>query len=131
MIIADTSIWISFFRGSSQAITKHLSDLLDEQKLMLCSPIRVEILSGASPKNYRTLSSVLSALPLVEPGPDEWGLVDDWVEIAGRKGFRFSVADLLIAAVTQRHAKELWTLDGDFSHMSSLGFIQLHLFHNH
>ena len=125
MIVADTSVWVSFFRHENLILVRTLSALLDEQRVLMTSPTKIEILSGTSRKDYHRLKTLLSALPTVEPGAEEWGLIEDWVEMASLRGDRFSVADLLIAAITRHHAESLWSLDQDFVRMAKLGFVKL------
>ena len=49
MILADSSVWIDYFRGVSSRETDILDDLLDTESLMVGDLILTEVLQGFSP----------------------------------------------------------------------------------
>ena len=124
MIFVDTSVWINFFRGHSK-IVPALVNLLDNRQVALATPVWLEILSGAKKTEYVTLSRVLSALPRYTPTNDTWTLCEKWIEVSVGKGKRFSIPDLLIAAIATQNGGAIWSLDKDFQQMQTLGFVSL------
>ncbi len=124
MIVVDTSVWISFFRNDDHNLVQTLHQLLDDRRVLLAIPTRIEILSGAGKRDQPKLRKVFSALPLLVPEFEDWELIEGWVTIASERGDRFGVADLLIAALCARHSAKLWSLDNDFERMERLGFIK-------
>jgi tRNA(fMet)-specific endonuclease VapC len=127
MILIDTSVWIDYFRGRDRRLTSHLHRLLEDDRVALAAPVKIELLAGSSAKDRGRLQRVLQALPLFIPAPSTWERMEAWTETAVANGERFGVADLLIAALAAEGGMRLWSHDADFRHMQNLGFIQLHI----
>jgi len=126
MILADTSVWVAYFRASDPHLVAHLKALLEEDQIVLGIPVKLELLSGSSKKDQAQLRRVLSALPLLFPSENTWRRMEEWIEKAVSCGERFGIADLLIAALAADHSALLWSLDSDFERMQRLGLIKLH-----
>lgn len=125
MIIADTSVWIDFFRGRDTRTVQIVKDLLDQDQIAITIPIRIEILSGALKKQYPLLRRVLSALPVFYPTQETWSQIEKWIEWGLAMGERFGSMDLLIAAIAAEKGATLFSLDDDFRRMAKLGWIKL------
>jgi predicted nucleic acid-binding protein len=124
LIFVDTSVWVDALRGRTP--TKHmLDDLLEDGRVGLALPVRLEILAGASRHHFVRLRDDLSAIPTFVPGPATWNLVENWVEQAVQAGETFAVADLLIAAIASENRGGIWSLDSDFQRLERLGLIRL------
>ncbi len=125
MIVVDTSVWISFFRGSSPGITAELRARLDRDEVALPAPVLVELLAGASRADAPKLKRVLSALPQWRPADATWTTIETWASWASARGQRFGIGDLLIGGIAAAHGAAVWSLDGDFERMNQLGFVRL------
>ena len=125
MIVVDTSVWIDFFRGRNHKLIEKMRDLLDQDRVALTAPIRIEILSGVRPQQKPALNRVLSALPVFYPNQETWLKIESLIDEALSKGERFGAMDLLIAAIAQENNTHLWSLDKDFQRMEKLGWIEL------
>lgn len=127
MILVDTSVWITYFRGTDRKLILHLQSLLDEDSVTLGIPVKIEILGGSSTRDWPRLSRVLSALPVAVPVAETWARVERWIEIAVEAGERFGFADLLIAALAAERDMTLWSLDRDFHRLQQLGLVCLYV----
>jgi len=127
MILVDTSVWIDYFRGSDGRLTTHLQALLEDDRVALAAPVKIEILSGSSARDRVALQRVLQALPLLIPAQSTWERMEGWTEKAVAKGERFGVGDLLIAGLAADSDVPVWSRDEDFKRMQKLGFIRLHI----
>jgi predicted nucleic acid-binding protein len=63
---------------------------------------------------------------VVVPTEETWQLIERWIPTAADAGFRFDLADLLIAGVTNELGGLVWSLDSDFQAMEKLGFAHLY-----
>jgi predicted nucleic acid-binding protein len=126
LIFVDTSVWVDALRGKKRSVVEKLGSLLDEERVALAAPVRLELLSGASRSNLAKLRRVLSALPLYFPSDLTWQTLETWVERAVSEGERFGVGDLLIAAIAAEHAGSVWSHDSDFRRMARLDLVRLH-----
>src|ERR1700690_2782533 len=62
-VLVETSVWVSFFRGSSSVYTDQLAELLQNNGVSTTSIIRAELLSGTRTESeYRALGNMLSAI---------------------------------------------------------------------
>lgn len=126
MILVDTSVWIDFFRKGSPSLMRQLNELLDDDRVVLAAPVRLEILSGAPKHQKPMLRRLLSALPFFFPSEETWLRIETRIEHGHAKGQCFGAMDLLIAAIAQDHSFALWSLDSDFQRMASLGWVELY-----
>lgn len=126
MIFVDTSVWITFFTGRDVGVVRKLADLLDDDRVALSAPVRVELLSHVGRRQQALLSELLSAVPTFRSTDRTWDTLEEWATVAVRRGARFGAGDLLVAAIAAEHRGTLWSLDSDFERMSTLGFVDLH-----
>jgi len=126
MILADTSVWIAALRPADSREAEHLESLLDEDRVALAAPVRIEILSGASAPDQDRLRPLLAALPNWIPELSTWALIETWLAAAALAGQRFGMGDLLIAAIATEHQTPIWTLDTDFERMAQMDWVELH-----
>jgi hypothetical protein len=126
MILVDTSVWISYFRGTDRQLSARMHGLLDEDQIALAIPVKIEILGGSPSRESARLRSVLEALPVFYPSRHTWELMEGWIERAVDRGERFGVADLLIAALAAERGALLWSLDREFARMQKLRFVRLY-----
>lgn len=127
MICVDTSVWIAAFGNATGAEAIHLGELLEADAVILPTPVRLEILTGAPRTSLQQLRSRLAAVPEGLPDRGTWDRIETWVTTAVQARQRFGLADLLIAATAADHDAKLWSLDHDFARMEKLGFVTRYL----
>ena len=126
MIVVDTSVWVAANRRPAGSDAETLKQLLDADEVALAWPVRVELLSGTAKTSRKAFRKALSALPVALPTEETLRLVESWVPQAADAGYRFSVPDLLIAALAHELTALTWSLDEDFVQMEKLGFVRLY-----
>ncbi len=133
MIFIDTSIWIEFFRRSAargptrrtqDQIKRGLAQLLDEDRVALAVPVRIEVLSGVKKEQFSRLARLLNAVPTFTPSESTWELVERSALLGVTAGFHFGIGDLLIASIAEERQAPVWSLDTDFQTMELLGIVR-------
>lgn len=118
MILVDTSAWIEYLRatGSSAAIEvrRLLSDATGQ--IVMCEPIAMEILCGATNETHSTLERLVNGLPsLPVENAVDFRAAADIYRAARRAGETIrSINDCLIAALAIRHNARVIHCDTDF-----------------
>ena len=126
MIFVDTSVWIAAQRNPSSGEAERLRSLLDADVVEVALPVRLELLAGVARKSRRTFQRLFSALPVSYHTHDTWRRVSGWVVDAADAGHRFTMTDLLVAALAHERGALVWSIDSDFVQMEKLGFVRLH-----
>ena len=126
MIVVDTSVWVAAVREPSGTIATTLRKLIDTDDAVLALPVRLELLAGVKSDDRAALKRGLSALPVVVPSEETWRLIEGWIGPAADGGQRFGVTDLLIAGLASEIGALVWSLDGDFRRMESIGLARLY-----
>ena len=128
-VIVDTAIWSLALRRTEpdKNACQELTQLIEEQRVILLGPVRQEILSGYSEESkFELLRSRLSCFDN-EPVLDE-----DYIRAAQhhnlcrRKGVQGSHIDFLICACAVRLQAAIYTSDRDFQQYSKVLPIVLH-----
>ena len=72
MILVDSSVWVDYFKGVSNAPTDKLDDLLSHEPLAIGDLILTEVLQGFSDERaFNEARKMLTALIVVELGGQE------------------------------------------------------------
>ncbi|MEI9850584.1 MAG: PIN domain nuclease [Sphingomonas sp.] len=67
MILADTSVWIGFFRGSQSHEVDFLADLIERGRIVIGDLILTEMLQGCdTDREFREVRRVMRAFPVIE-----------------------------------------------------------------
>ena len=72
-IIADTSIWIEFFRNDNSRVSDYMKHLLRSGRIALTGMVLAEILQGIkSQREAGLVKSKLASLPFIETNRSIW-----------------------------------------------------------
>ena len=121
MVIADTSVWVDFLRGTKAPHCDRMASLLEEQSIALCDRVLQEVLQGVrSDAEFRRLGTRLQALPCFNLGGHT-------LAVAAARNYRQlrrlgvtprSATDVLIATFCVEEGHELLHDDRDFDFMA-------------
>ena len=126
MIVVDTSVWVDVTRRPTSERARVFQQLVDADEVAVALPVRIELMSGVARKHRTQFRRALSALPVLRPTEDTWHLLESWIERASDKGVRFSLPDLMIAALARELDALIWSLDADFEAMEKIGIVRLY-----
>lgn len=117
MILADTSAWIEFLRGTGSEANVRLRDLLERNELGTTDVVRMELLAGARDDAHRDELRGLLARCEFAPteGPGDYEAAAELYRACRRAGHTVrALTDCLIASVAIRSRAALLHADADF-----------------
>lgn len=113
-ILADTSVWIEFFRPESEAGAR-LSSLLTEKPVLVCGIVLFELLQGVRSETEKAaIKSALEGLPYVEMSALLWEKAAELSRSLKKSGQTIPLSDIFIAAIAIEHDLSIFTLDKHF-----------------
>ena len=117
MILADTSAWVEYLRGTGKAAHTRLRAALIDEEIAVCDAIRMEVLAGArSERHLRDLRHLLARAETVETLPSDYDAAASIYRSCRRDGETpRSLIDCLIAAIAIRGGATVLHADRDFS----------------
>ena len=119
-ILADTCIWIEYFRGKSP-FSEELRRLIQKGGLVITGPVVFELLQGAkNRKDADLIKEVTRGLPLFEVTHEIWLSAGDLYFDLRRKGITIPPSDVLLAAIAIDHNWSLFTTDSHFDQIPKL-----------
>ncbi len=115
MVLVDSSAWIEGLRRKGRIEVKlALEGLLDEDKTLLCDPVRLEILGGARRNERRRLGQCLAVIPFRRCSAEDW---ENAIALAWRlrdHGVTVPWLDVLIAAIALQDRIPVYAVDRHF-----------------
>jgi predicted nucleic acid-binding protein len=119
-ILADTCIWIEYFRGKSPS-SEELRRLIQKGVLVITGPVVFELLQGAkNKKDADLIKEATRGLPLLEVDHKIWLSAGDLYCDLRRKGITIPPSDVLLAAMAIENNLSLFTIDIHFDHIPKL-----------
>ena len=113
-VIADTCIWIDYFRGRG-AISKALLGIIQGGDILITGPVVYELLQGAKTKKDADLiKEATQALPRLAVTHDTWLLAGDLFFDLRKGGVTLPPSDVLLSALAIENDCFLFTLDNHF-----------------
>ncbi|RJQ56607.1 MAG: PIN domain nuclease [Nitrospiraceae bacterium] len=113
-ILADTSIWIEFFKPGTP-MGKKLESLIIRNSASTCGIILFELLQGVRSEAEKIkISDALSNIPYLEMTRPLWQKSADMSASLKRKGLTLPLSDIIVAAIAIEHNLSVFTLDKHF-----------------
>jgi predicted nucleic acid-binding protein len=117
VILADTSAWVEFLRGTGSEVNVRLRELLAEDQLVTTDVVLMEVLAGARDAAHRDELRGLLARCEFTPtqGPSDYETAADLYRSCRREGHTArALTDCLIASVAIRSGLPVLHADADF-----------------
>ena len=133
-VLVDTSVWSLALRRKpgrrnhhERRLTRHLTELIEDDRVVVIGPIRQELLSGIrSSIVFDRLKGRLRAYddePLTTDDYESAAEIGNTCRAAGIAG---SAIDFLICAITKRRGLSIFTTDRDFARYAATVPLNLH-----
>ena len=124
-ILADTSVWIEFFKLQSASGEK-LEALIMNNSVWVCGVVLFELVQGVrSEEEKTTILDALSDLEYAEMTRHLWQKTGELSASLKQKGLNLPLSDILIAAVAIEHNLAVFTLDKHFAQIPGVKLYQL------
>jgi len=121
VVIADTSVWIEYFKGGDEQARVTLRRLIRAEQAVLVGVVLAELLQGCrSSKEADTVPSTLAGLRFLETTFSVWKRTGELSASLRRKGTTLPPSDLLIATLALEHRCQVYTLDPHFEQIPGL-----------
>ena len=116
MIVADTSAWVEFLRGTGSTTCNALDELLAGE-IAICDAISMEVLAGARGEQHLVeLRGLLARATLIPTTSADYDEAAALYRVCRRAGDTVrKLIDCLIAAVAIRDGAQLLHADRDFT----------------
>lgn len=129
LILPDTSCWIEFFRPrGDQAVRSQLLNWLGADYLVICGPVRAEVLRGARKTEAPQIVEAFAGLRHLESVEKDWSTVEQKARDLADCVHNVPLLDLLIAAVAHRRGVVLAHKDAHFHTIAQVLPVRLHNF---
>jgi predicted nucleic acid-binding protein len=113
-ILADTSVWIEFFKPQS-SIGKKLENLIIKNSVWVCGIVLFELVQGVRSEDEKAkILDALSDLEYVEMTKKLWQKSGELSASLKKKGLNLPLSDIFIASMAIEHKLSIFTLDKHF-----------------
>lgn len=123
--LADTTVWIEFFRGKSK-VADLIEMLLTENAVCTCGVVMFELLQGIKSEGEKNkILSILATLPYFEMTQQLWRSAAEVSLSLKKHGVSLPLSDIFIATIAVENDLSIYTLDNHFTQIPNL---KLHSF---
>jgi tRNA(fMet)-specific endonuclease VapC len=119
-VLVDTSVWIDFFRNQQGRPGDLLDNLLEEDRVVLCGVVEMEIFQGLGSKEVREVQSVFRLIPYVDTNREDFIAAGTLWQNLRKKGKTLPSTDCLIAELCIQYNLTLFSLDSHFDQIKDL-----------
>lgn len=119
-VLADTSVWIEYWRDGRGELAEELDRLLRQRAILVCGPVVAELVVGTSPEDREQAWLILGTLPWAELDRGGWWKAGEVGYTLRRGGVRVPLTDILIAVACVHADATLWTKDRDFERIRAV-----------
>ncbi len=126
-VIADTCIWVEFFRTKSE-ISNCLRDLIASNLVAGVGIIIAELLQGTKTNKEREIiTDIFNTLEYVEITKDIWIESGTLARKLRSEGKTIPFSDIIIACCAKKHQHQIFTIDKHFHAIHDIELFKLFL----
>ena len=113
-ILADTSIWIDFFKPASE-IGNRLEAIIMENSVWVSGIVILELVQGVRSEEEKTkILETLSSLKYAEMTKSLWQKSGELSSALRKKGVTIPLSDIILAAISIEYNLQIFTIDKHF-----------------
>ncbi len=129
-VLVDTSVWSLTLRRAKRVdanMSRELSELIHEGRVVLLGAVRQELLSGIKTRaQFELLREHLRSFPDLQLESADYEDAASAFNACRTKGIQGSNTDFLICAAALRRELSIYTTDHDFSQFAKVLDVTLH-----
>ena len=113
-ILADTSVWIEFFKSRS-ATGDALEKMIKEHSVWTCGIVLFELIKGVKSETEKIMVlDTMLGLEYTEMSPPLWQKAGEIAAALKKEGKNLPMSDIFIASLAIEHNLQIFTLDKHF-----------------
>ncbi|MBI5675240.1 MAG: PIN domain-containing protein [Nitrospirae bacterium] len=113
-VLADTSVWIEFFKPESP-VGEKLEALIIKNSVRICGIIMFELMQGVRSESEKLkISDALSNIRYLEMTKSLWQKSAELSASLKKRGLTLPLSDIFIASIAIEHNLSVFTLDKHF-----------------
>ncbi len=125
-VLIDTSVWVSYFRGGSPAITEKVDGLLAGADVCVPKIALAELVQRAkSEREISTIEDFPDAFTILDQGPETWLKSGRLSRELKKKGKTIPLLDCYIAVIAQENSCAILTMDDHFKEIQKVTSLTL------
>jgi len=113
-------VWINYFRPGKSLVAAEVNTLLNEDRVVLCGMVELEILQGLRGKEQNIVKDLFKVLHYIETTREDFISAGTILNQLRQKGITIPASDCLIATQCMKADYSLYTLDNDFKKIPTL-----------
>ncbi len=117
-VLVDTCVWsrVLRYKQADKDLTKQLTNLISDGRVVIIGPIIQELLSGISKfQQFEEIKEHLSSFESIPLKKEHFEKAAEFSNICRKKGIQGSTTDFLICAVSFLENLLIFTVDKDFT----------------
>lgn len=120
MVMVDSSVRVEYFRRGRGTASDAVDELLEENRVLLCGMVELEIIQGLRPEQRGRIPELFAALAYLETERMDYVAAGERSGELRRRGITIPNADCFIGVLCIRHGLPLLTLDSYFDHLPDI-----------
>ena len=128
MVVADSSVWIDYFRPKTpSAVKAGIEEVVVDEEMALTEPVVFETLRAAPQSQRFRILSVFDTYPVLPTLPALWHDAVRLGQACADRGFQVPGMDLIVAQACLHHRAELITFDAHYERIAEVSPLNLRL----
>ncbi len=123
--LIDSCVWIEYFRSGKGKVFDDIDLLIDNDSIILCGIVELEIYQGLRKKERKTISDLFSLVSYVDTERNDFIQAGESMAELRKKGITIPSTDCLIATICERRNLSLLSIDKHFDHFKKLKRVSL------